>query len=122
DGPVQRVAADLAPAMALVDLAVLPPARREEAGVAVLYEHTRQHFDLARGPLVRMALVRLGEREHLYLLTLHHLVTDWITFQIFFRELLVAYELRRAAGARGRAAPPAGAPGTGAEAWSGAEP
>jgi hypothetical protein len=94
--PVQRVADELAPAMALLDLSALPAARREAAGRRALYEHTRQPFDLARGPLMRMALVRLGQREHLYLLTLHHLVTDWITFQIFFGELLDAYERRQA--------------------------
>ncbi len=94
--PVQRVADQLAPAMALLDLSSLPAARREAVGRRALYEHTRQRFDLARGPLMRMALVRLGEREHLYLLTLHHLVTDWITFQIFFAELLGAYGRRQA--------------------------
>jgi hypothetical protein len=100
--PVQHVADRLAPAMALLDLSTLPPARREAASLRALYDHTRQTFDLARGPLVRMALVRLGEREHLYLLTVHHLVTDWITFQIFFRELLGAYEKRRARHGGGR--------------------
>ena len=35
-------------------------------------------------------------REHLYLLTIHHLATDWITFQIFFAELMAVYEALRA--------------------------
>jgi non-ribosomal peptide synthetase component F len=43
-----------------------------------------------------MALVRLAAREHLYLLTIHHLVTDWITFQIFTAELMAVYGALRA--------------------------
>jgi hypothetical protein len=92
--PVQRVAAFLAPAAALIDLSGLPAARREAIAHQAVRGHTRQPFDLARGPLLRMALVRLAEREHLYLLTVHHLVTDWVSFQIFFGELMAAYQAR----------------------------
>jgi hypothetical protein len=116
--PVQRVVASLPPRMALIDLSALPAARRyperseggeEGAGgeaERALYDHTRQPFALERGPLVRLALVRLAPREHLFLLTIHHLVTDWITFQVFFRELLAIYQGSRggtSAGAAGAA-------------------
>jgi condensation domain-containing protein len=94
--PVQRVVEFLAPEVALVDLSALPAVRREEVGLAAIYTHTRMPFDLARGPLLRLALVRLAPREHLYLTTIHHLATDWITFQIFFRELMAVYEALRA--------------------------
>jgi condensation domain-containing protein len=93
--PSQRVHDFLAPAVSVIDLSALPVERRESTGHTAIYEHTRQPFDLARGPLLRIALVRLGPREHLYLLTIHHLVTDWITFQIFFAELLTVYEAFR---------------------------
>jgi len=93
--PVQRIVPFLAPATSVIDLTALPAALREHAGHRAIYEHTRQPFDLSRGPLLRLALVRLGEREHLFLLTIHHAVTDWITFQILFQELLQIYEARR---------------------------
>lgn len=60
--------------------------------MAAIYDHTRQPFDLAAGPLLRVALVRAAAGEHLYLVTLHHLVTDWITYQVFFAELMAFYE------------------------------
>jgi hypothetical protein len=90
--PVQRVHEFLAPETSLIDVSALPAERRERAGHRAIYDHTRNRFDLARGPLLRLALVRLEEREHLYLLTLHHLVTDWITFQIVTAELTAVYE------------------------------
>jgi hypothetical protein len=89
--PVQRVVEFLPAAVSLLDLSALPSERRQRVGLDATYEETRVPFDLARGPLLRLALVRFGAREHLYLLTIHHLVTDWITFQIFFRELMAVY-------------------------------
>ena len=94
--PVQRVHPFLPPETALVDVSALPAELRERAGHRAIYDHTRNPFDLERGPLLRIALVRLAEREHLYLLTIHHLATDWITFQIFFAELMQVYAALRA--------------------------
>ncbi|WP_329792548.1 amino acid adenylation domain-containing protein [Lentzea sp. DG1S-22] len=44
-------------------------------------------FDLARGPLMRSVLVRTGEREHVWGLTLHHLVADGWTTGLVVREI-----------------------------------
>jgi Condensation domain len=93
--PIQRVVEWIAPEVTRIDLRALPPELRERAGHRAIFDHTRKPFDLERGPLVRMALVQLGDGEHLYLLTIHHLATDWITFQIFFRELMLSYLARR---------------------------
>jgi len=90
--PVQRVVEFLAPEASLLDLRPLPAARRGAEARRALYDHTRRPFDLANGPLLRLALVRLAEREHLFLLTIHHLATDWVSFQIFFRELIAAHD------------------------------
>jgi hypothetical protein len=92
--PVQRVVPFLAPESSVLDLSALPQPLRESAAQAAIYDHTRRPFDLACGPLLRLALVRLAEREHLFLITIHHLATDWITFQILFQDLLQIYEGR----------------------------
>lgn len=47
-------------------------------------------FDLARGPLVRVAVVRLGERAHL-LFVVHHLIADLWSLAVAMREVGVAY-------------------------------
>ena len=44
-------------------------------------------FDLASGPLVRAQLLRLGDREHVVLLTIHHIVTDGWSMGVAAREL-----------------------------------
>ena len=92
--PVQRVHPWVEPSVSFLDVSALPAEIREQAGHEAIYQHTRDPFDLENGPLVRIALVRLAEDDHLYLLTIHHTVTDWITFQVFFQELVQIYEGR----------------------------
>ncbi|HEX3554404.1 MAG TPA: condensation domain-containing protein [Thermoanaerobaculia bacterium] len=94
--PVQRVAERISLVLPLIDLSSLPPHRRETEGHRALFDRTRAVFDLEHGPLLRATLVRLGSDDHLCLLTLHHTVTDWITFQIVMHELMVLYEAVRA--------------------------
>jgi amino acid adenylation domain-containing protein len=54
-------------------------------------EEARRPFDLARGPLLRTSLVRLGREEHVLLLTLHHIVADGWSDGILRGELATLY-------------------------------
>ncbi|HSN87928.1 MAG TPA: condensation domain-containing protein, partial [Thermoanaerobaculia bacterium] len=51
----------------LVDLTELPAAEREARVLAVALEEARTPMDLARGPLVRVRLLRLAADEHICL-------------------------------------------------------
>jgi amino acid adenylation domain-containing protein len=67
--------------MARIDLA-------HEAGLPDLVrQEGRRPFDLARGPLLRAALVRLAEADHALLLTLHHIVADGWSLGLLVREV-----------------------------------
>jgi non-ribosomal peptide synthetase component F/acyl carrier protein len=48
-------------------------------------------FDLARGPLWRAVLYRLGPREHVLSLSLHHAVCDGWSQAVLYRDLAAAY-------------------------------
>ncbi len=89
--PVQLIHDELPPAVRMVDLSGLPPARRDETARLAMREEARRPFDLARGPLVRALLTRMGEGDCFCTLTVHHIVTDWVTFQLFWRELAALY-------------------------------
>ena len=54
-------------------------------------EEAQRPFDLARGPLIRCRLLRLDHREHLFLLTMHHIITDGWSLDILFREVAAHY-------------------------------
>ncbi|WP_228989079.1 non-ribosomal peptide synthetase [Streptomyces sp. DH8] len=97
--PHQIIAADPTVVPELSDRRdVAEPDRAEEA-LRLAAEHARAPFDLARGPLLRAALVSFAETDHAFLLTLHHTVFDGWSAGVLFDELTEAY----AAAVEGRA-------------------
>ena len=55
-------------------------------------EKMRLPFDLAQGPLLRCDLLRFGPEDHVFLLVMHHIVTDGWSMGVFFRELAILYK------------------------------
>ena len=90
--PIQVIAASLTIAMSLVDLQELPPDKRELRARQMMTEEAKSHFDLAQGPLLRSALIRLGPQHHILLVTMHHIVSDGWSMGVFFHELSVLYQ------------------------------
>jgi amino acid adenylation domain-containing protein len=90
--PVQVVREQLTLEMPLIDLSKVPEAERETEAKRILAEEARRPFDLSSGPLIRASLFRLHEREHILLVTMHHIVTDGWSMSIFERELTSLYE------------------------------
>ncbi|HSU83361.1 MAG TPA: condensation domain-containing protein, partial [Thermoanaerobaculia bacterium] len=74
-----------------LDLGGLPGPARERALWSALRAEGNRPFDLTRGPVARFLLVRLGDREHVLLATLHHIATDGWSMSVFFRELVTFY-------------------------------
>ncbi|HEY4588616.1 MAG TPA: condensation domain-containing protein, partial [Thermoanaerobaculia bacterium] len=88
EGEPWQVIAEPAPVpLPLLDLSSLPDAMREEEVRRIAAETVRRPYDLARGPLVRCVLLRLGDREHALLTGMHHIVSDGWSIGIFVREL-----------------------------------
>ncbi len=78
--------------LALADLSPLPEAEREARAFEQAREESRRSFDLGQGPLFRAALWRLSHGDHLFLLNMHHVVADWWSFAVLYRELTELYE------------------------------
>ncbi|MEN8638237.1 non-ribosomal peptide synthetase [Pseudomonas sichuanensis] len=74
------------------DFSALPDEARQQRLQQLADDQAHQPFDLARGPLLRACLVKAGEREHYFVLTLHHIVTEGWAMDIFARELGELYE------------------------------
>src|SRR5215472_8544961 len=87
DRPVQVVAPDLRLSLPRVDLSDLPPERCRETAAALTREAAVLPFDLARGPLLRLTLLRLAGACHLLLASFHHIVFDGWSLGVFCREL-----------------------------------
>src|SRR5262249_3994419 len=58
-------------------------------------EEASRPFDLARGPLLRMKLLKLAERDHILMRTMSHIVSDGWSEGVFNQEFAVLYEACR---------------------------
>jgi amino acid adenylation domain-containing protein/non-ribosomal peptide synthase protein (TIGR01720 family) len=93
--PWQRITPELILSLPLIDLRNLPAEPRAAEVRQQVTALAWSPFDLAVGPLLRAALLRLDEREHVLLLTLHHIISDGWSTGILFEELTVLYEAFR---------------------------
>ncbi len=76
------------------DLAPLGGAEREAAAARHAEDEAARPFDLERAPLLRAALLRLGAREHVLLVTAHHAAFDGWSQGVLTRELGALYAAR----------------------------
>ncbi|HZG52296.1 MAG TPA: amino acid adenylation domain-containing protein, partial [Pyrinomonadaceae bacterium] len=105
-GPTQIVNSSFALPLPLTDLRHYEEAERQREAARLADEEARRPFDLARGPLVRAALLRLADELHVLLLTMHHIVSDGQSMGVVVRELGALY----AADCAGRPSPLADLP------------
>ena len=75
----------------VVDLAGLPAGPRQRAGRGAAAALGRLPFDLARGRVVRAALLRLARDEHELVLAFHHIAADGGSLAVLAGELSALY-------------------------------
>ncbi|QSQ18814.1 non-ribosomal peptide synthase/polyketide synthase [Pyxidicoccus parkwayensis] len=75
----------------VVDLSGLPASARQAEARRLAAEEALRPFDLSKGPLLRATLLSLGEKEHLLLLTMHHIVSDGWSMGVLVREFCALY-------------------------------
>ncbi|MET0399300.1 MAG: amino acid adenylation domain-containing protein, partial [Longimicrobiaceae bacterium] len=90
--PVQVIHPPAPVPLPLADLGGLPEERREAEAERLAAEEALRPFDLARGPLLRSALLRLGDADHVLLITLHHVVGDGWSMDVLQHELSALYD------------------------------
>ena len=101
--PVQLIGAPGVVLIPLFDLTAFPDPILEADRLADA--EALAPFDLARGPLFRVALQQLRANEHRLLVTMHHTVSDGWSLGVLLRELASLYEAR-ITGAPAPAEPP----------------
>jgi Condensation domain len=92
--PLVRVEPELEPPVSVVDLSGLPPDLRDQRVDELLRADRRLTFDLVRGPLWRLHLVRLSPGEHVLAYAFCHLIADGWACHVFVDELVRAYRAR----------------------------
>jgi hypothetical protein len=93
DRPLQFISAPAPLSLPLTDLSTIPSLAERQRQLQLLASaEARLPFDLARGPLLRIRLLRLAAEEHALLLTIHHIVSDGWSIGVFVKEVTTLYE------------------------------
>ncbi|HEX3130157.1 MAG TPA: amino acid adenylation domain-containing protein [Thermoanaerobaculia bacterium] len=87
--PVQRIAFEVDLKLPVIDLSGLAEKETELRQLAA--EEAARPFDLVEGPVLRTLLVRLDEREHACLATLHHIAGDAWSLGVLVRDMAALY-------------------------------
>jgi hypothetical protein len=99
--PMQVIGAPVPLALLLLEVSGSSTDEQEIMVQQLATREVQQSFDLGRGPLLRVTVLRLGAEEHVVFLTMHHIVADGWSMGVFVRELVALYE----AFAAGRSSP-----------------
>ena len=91
DGDYQRIAPSLSVDLPITDLSNLGQESRRAQLASLLSDELRQSFELAKGPLLRLRIFKLGEEDHLLQLVAHHIVCDGWSFGVLLHDLGVLY-------------------------------
>ncbi|HEX6862104.1 MAG TPA: condensation domain-containing protein, partial [Thermoanaerobaculia bacterium] len=90
--PRQGVARPGALPLPVLDLSGLPAPWRDREAERRIAEEVNRPFDLARGPVFRLHLLRHGRREHTLIANVHHIASDGWSMGVLVRESTALYE------------------------------
>jgi amino acid adenylation domain-containing protein/thioester reductase-like protein len=75
----------------LIDGQALSEAEHEQETLKLLTAESQRSFDLEKGSLLRITLLRFSEMEHVVLLTMHHIIADGWSMGVLISELVALY-------------------------------
>ncbi|MBI4624603.1 MAG: amino acid adenylation domain-containing protein [Verrucomicrobia bacterium] len=89
--PVQVVGRAATVALPVTDLRAETNGGHDASVRHLLREEACRPFDLTRDLMLRARLLRLGDDEHVLVVTMHHIASDGWSWGVFFHELAVLY-------------------------------
>ncbi|HYO54438.1 non-ribosomal peptide synthetase, partial [Archangium sp.] len=95
---IQVIHPEVSLPLPVVDLSQLPRAEQEAQVLRLTAEEAQRPFELSRGPLLRVKVLRLAREEHVLVLVMHHIVTDGWSINVLLRELSELYPVFAAGG------------------------
>lgn len=76
-----------------IDLRGIPEAAREAEALRLASEEARQPFDLRQAPVWRGTLMRLGEEDYRFYMSVHQIILDGVTaYRVLMPELVALYK------------------------------
>ena len=75
----------------VIDLEALPPGRREAAATELARVEAHTPFNLSRGPMLRVTILRMAADDHIVHFTMHHIVSDLWSIGVLMTEVGARY-------------------------------
>jgi amino acid adenylation domain-containing protein len=91
DGTTILIAKKIDVRVPVIDLSALTGAARTEAIATYQQQAIGQPFDIQHGPLFRVQILKLAERQHLAIISIHHLVCDGWSLGVISTDLAKIY-------------------------------
>lgn len=91
--PVMDTTLQQSPEVEFFDLTHIPGPGRVPVVRELVSIWRNQTLDLESGKPMRMALLQLGDSDYVLSLTIHHIISDGISVDILFRELIAFYRM-----------------------------
>ena len=92
DQIVQKIRPQLVLSLPIIDLTDLSEPDQVERVEILAKEEAKRPFNLAADPLIRGQLLRLANEQQILLFTLHHIIADGWSMNIFIGELAQLYQ------------------------------
>jgi surfactin family lipopeptide synthetase A len=92
EAPVQQITTGKFTLPPTIDLQSSIESAQSQRLQELALAEARRPFDLAQAPLFRVTLIRLSDRSHVLLLTMHHIISDGWSMDILVRELAALYQ------------------------------
>ena len=88
----QRITMKRSTNLEVIHIQDAAPESRQIVAIKRGHELANRPFDLAKGPLLRLQLIRLNPEHHLIQVVLHHIIADGLSLRIALKELFALYE------------------------------
>jgi non-ribosomal peptide synthetase component F len=89
--PYQVISKNIKPDLTYIDLSDRLKFEKEIDARILTEREARQPFDLFKGPLIRFMLTRLEESDHLFLFSMHHIISDDTSLNLIWEKLISLY-------------------------------
>jgi amino acid adenylation domain-containing protein len=96
--PVQEIHSDLriplnVTVLSSVQVSLDDPSLLDQKIQTLGKQEVQKTFDLENGPLIRARVLQINERDHILILTLHHIIADGWSLSILVKELALLYQV-----------------------------
>lgn len=88
---VQIIAPEMELALPVIDLDVGSRSQLDEQIKQHVQASSETIFDLEKGPLIQLKLLRLDPGQHVLILVIHHIITDGLSMDLMMQELQALY-------------------------------